>query len=232
VDEIMAEVKATQQAAGSASSPLGGLAGPSGAMGRDAFLKLLVAQLRNQDPLKPQDSSQFVAELAQFSSLEQSMAINDRLDMISIQNQGLANTQITTLVGKVATVRGTMVTNPGTGIGVPVNFTLGADASEVTITVRNQAGQIVRTIDMGDKKAGLANVQWDGRNDDGVVQPAGAYSVAISAKDDGDNTITVAQETTSTVESVSFDQGYPVLHLANGVSVPVSDLLKVEQSKP
>lgn len=221
------------QAAGSASSSLGGLTGgASGAMGRDAFLKLLVAQLRNQDPLKPQDSSQFVAELAQFSSLEQSMAMNDRLDMISLQNQGLANTQITALVGKVATVRGTMVTNPGTGIGVPVNFTLGADASKVTITVRNQAGQIVRTIDVGEKKAGLANVQWDGRNDEGIVQPAGAYSLSISAKDEGDNTITVAQETTGTVQSVSFDQGYPVLHLDNGVSVPVSDLLKVEQSTP
>jgi flagellar basal-body rod modification protein FlgD len=228
----MANVNATQGAAGSASSPLGSLTGGAhNAMGRDAFLKLLVAQLKNQDPLKPQDSAQFVAELAQFSSLEQSMAINDRLDMISIQNQGLANTQITALVGKVATVRGTMVTNPGTGIGVPVNFTMGGDAETVTVTIRNQAGETVRTIDVGAKKAGLANIQWDGRNDGGVVQPAGTYSVTISAKDAGENTITVAQETTSTVKSVSFDQGYPVLHLDNGVSVPVSDLLKVEQSK-
>src|SRR5262245_66062385 len=84
--------------------------GANQAMGRDAFLKLLVAQLKNQDPLKPQDNSAFVAELAQFSSLEQSMGINDRLDLLAAQNAGLANAQAVGLVGSSATVRGSMLT--------------------------------------------------------------------------------------------------------------------------
>src|SRR5688572_8409505 len=86
----------------------------SGAMGRDEFLKLLVAQLRHQDPLKPQDGAQFVAELAQFSSLEQSMGMNDRLDMLMSQTRGLANTEVVGLVGKEATVKGSLVTIDGT----------------------------------------------------------------------------------------------------------------------
>jgi flagellar basal-body rod modification protein FlgD len=210
--------------------PLGSLTGDK-AMGRDAFLKLLVAQLRHQDPLKPQDSSQFVAELAQFSSLEQTMAVNDRLDMLALQTQGLANTEVAGLVGKYATVRGSMVTSDGSGVGVPLSFELGSAAETVTVSVRNQAGEVVRTIEIGAKAAGIVKVQWDGRNDAGVVQPAGTYQISVTAKDAGGNPVTVAQQTKGTVTSVSFDKGYPVLHLDTGVSVPVSDLLGVEASK-
>src|SRR5215468_10693093 len=77
---------------------------------KQAFLKLLVEQLKNQDPLKPQDDTAFVAQLAQFSQLEQSMGINTRLDTLAMQNAGLANAQAVSLVGSTATVRGNLVT--------------------------------------------------------------------------------------------------------------------------
>ena len=197
-------------------------------MGQDAFLKLLVAQLKHQDPLKPQDGSEFVAELAQFSSLEQTMGINERLDTLALQNQGLANTEVVALVGKQATVRGNLVTSDGTGVGTPLAFDLASAASEVTVTIRNQAGQVVRSFEVGAKNAGTVQLQWDGRNDAGIVQPAGSYSVAVTAKDAGDNPVGVTQETKGIVTAVSFDKGYPVLHLGNGISVPVSDLLRVD----
>ena len=88
--------------------------GAEQAIGRDEFLKLLVAQLKNQDPLKPQDNTQFVAELAQFSSLEQTMGINDRLDTLTLQSRGQSNAEVIALVGKVATVRGSVVTSEPT----------------------------------------------------------------------------------------------------------------------
>ena len=145
---------------------------------RDAFLKLLVAQLQNQDPLKPQDSYEFVAELAQFSSLEQTMGINDRLDMLALQSRGLANTETVGLVGKQATVRGSVITSDGTGVGIPLTFNLTGAADSVSVNIVNQAGEVVRTIDVGGKSAGNVALTWDGRNDAGVVQPQGAYSVA------------------------------------------------------
>ena len=197
-------------------------------MGQDAFLKLLVAQLKYQDPLKPQDGSAFVAELAQFSNLEQTMGINDRLDMLALQNRGQANTEVVALVGKQATVRGNMVTSDGTGIGTPMAFNLASAADKVSVTIRDQAGQVVRTIDVGAKNGGNVQLMWDGRNDAGIVQPAGTYSVNVTAKDAGDNPVGVTQETKGIVTAVSFDKGYPVLHLENGISVPVSDLLRVD----
>lgn len=198
---------------------------------KTAFLKLLVEQLKNQDPLKPQDDTAFIAQLAQFSSLEQSMTMNDKLDTLAAQNAGLANAQAVGLVGSQATVRGNLVTIDGTGVGVPASFTLGGDADDVTITIRDQSGATVRTIDMGAHQAGVVNTQWDGRNDAGTPQPAGTYQVTVTANNAGGAPVAVSQQTTGTVTQVSFDKGYPVLTLDNGASVPVSDLLKVAVSQ-
>ncbi len=207
----------------------GALGGDKG-MGRDAFLKLLVAQLRNQDPLNPQDNHEFVAQLAQFSSLEQSMGMNDRLDALMLQTAGLANSQVVSLVGKTATVKGSIVSIDGTGVGAPVAFKQDAASASTVVTIRDQAGRAVRTLDLGGRAAGTTKITWDGRNDAGVVQPAGAYHVTVSAKTDADVPVSVSQETKGRVVAVSFDQGFPLLHLDNGVSVPVSDLLRVEPS--
>jgi flagellar basal-body rod modification protein FlgD len=210
--------------------------GASKSLGKEAFLKLLVAQLRHQDPLKPQDDSAFVAELAQFSSLEQTMGINDRLDLLSAQSQGLQNSQVTSLVGKQATVRGSLITSEGKGAGVPVAFSLDSSAEKTVVTIRDQGGKTVRTLDLGNRAAGLAQITWDGRDDAGNIQPAGTYSVAVQATNESGSPVAVSQETKGMVQAVSFDKGYPVLHLSTGVSVPVADLLQVDSppntSKP
>jgi flagellar basal-body rod modification protein FlgD len=209
----------------------GGFAGALGAsksLGRDAFLKLLVAQLKHQDPLKPQDDSAFVAELAQFSSLEQTMGINDRLDLLSAQSQGLQNSQVTSLVGKLATVRGSLITSDGKGAGVPVAFSLDGATEKTTVTIRDQGGNTVRQLDLGGRAAGITQITWDGRDKAGNIQPAGTYSVSIQATGASDAPVVVSQETKGTIQAVSFDKGYPVLHLSTGVNVPVADLLQVD----
>lgn len=198
------------------------------AMGRDAFLKLLVAQLKHQDPLKPQDNTQFVAELAQFSSLEQTMGINERLDLLSAQSRGLQNAEVVSLVGKQATVRGSKLTLDGKGAGASVSFTLPSGSASTTVTIRDQSGRTVKTMDLGARSEGNTRIQWDGKSDAGQVQPAGTYVVEVKAETADGAPIAASQETTGTVAAVSFDKGYPVLHLSNGTDVPVSDLLRVD----
>jgi len=212
------------------SSALSNALGTNKAMGKDDFLKLLVAQLKNQDPLAPQDNTQFVAQLAQFSSLEAAMGTNSRLDSISAQNQGLANTEVVALVGKTATVKGSLVTASGSGTAVPVNFSLGSATDSTNVSIQNSSGKVIRTIPIGARSAGLVKVNWDGRDDAGNIMPAGTYAVSVQAKTEDGSAVSVAQETTGLVKSVAFDKGYPVLTLANGMQVPVSDLLKVESS--
>ncbi len=220
---MVAPVNNTTTSASGLTSALGG----NQAMGRDAFLKLLVAQLKNQDPLKPQDNSAFVAELAQFSSLEQSMGVNDRLDQMMLQNQGLANSNVVNMVGSVATVKGSLITTDGGGLGTPVAFTQDRASDRTVVTITDAAGRTVRTLDLGSRSGGTNKIQWDGRSDSGLVQPAGTYSVNVKALDADGGTVVVSQETTGTITGVSFEKGYPVLQLSNGVSVPVSDLLRV-----
>ena len=146
---------------GAASGGFAEALGANKSLGKEAFLKLLVAQLKHQDPLKPQDDSAFVAELAQFSSLEQTMGINDRLDLLSAQSQGLQNSQVTSLVGKLATVRGSLITSEGKGVGVPVAFSLDTallyERGEVGLAALYVVGSVALSI--GGLFGGLALVR-------------------------------------------------------------------------
>lgn len=211
---------------GSLTEAMGG----SNALGKDAFLKLLVEQIKNQDPLQPKDNSEFVAELAQFSSLEQTMGINERLDLLSIQSQGTANTQVASFVGKLATVRGDVLTRDASGQPSKFKFQLSEPAETVTITINNANGRAVRTLQLGKSDFTSREASWDGMSDEGVKQPAGRYTYTISARGPKDEVITASGEATGVVKSVSFNKGYPELSLEGGIAVPVSDLIKVESS--
>ncbi|MCC6216233.1 MAG: flagellar hook assembly protein FlgD [Polyangiaceae bacterium] len=208
----------------------GALTGATGGadLGKDAFLKLLVAQIQHQDPLKPLEDTQFVTELAQFSALEQTLGINARLDLLATQNQGMANTQIAALAGSRVTVRGSMVTSSGNAGAVQVAFELQGAAESTRVQIVDAEGRVVRTLDLGDRPAGLVQATWDGRNDQGMLLPAGQYRVSVEAKSSGGGAVGVLQESSGLVEAVSFEKGYPLLHLDNGLSVPASELLRVE----
>lgn len=212
--------------AGALTQALGG----DKSLGQEAFLKLLVAQLQNQDPLNPQENHEFVAQLAQFSSLEQSIGINARLDELALQNRGLQNSQVVGLVGKQAIVRGNIVTLRGQGEFVPISFNLENAAQEATVTIRDASGRSVRTLQVGARAAGNVTVQWNGQDDTGLPQPAGPYQVTVTAKNEAGGPVSLSQQTSGTIQSVSFDRGFPVLQLDSGVTAPVGDLIQVSPS--
>ena len=223
-------VSSTSASSAASSDALSSALGTNQQLGEQDFLKLLVAQLQNQDPLAPQDNTQFVSQLAQFSSLQAAMGTNTRLDSITSQNQGMANTDVVNLVGKTATVKGSLITAAGSGIPTPVSFTLSAASDTTNVSIQDSSGTVIRTIPIGSRSPGVVNISWDGKDDHGNVMPAGTYAVSVQAKTSAGNAVAVTQETTGQVTSVSFDKGYPVLTLANGMQVPVSDLLQVTSS--
>ncbi len=202
------------------------------ALDHDDFLKLLVAQLKHQDPLKPQENTQFIAELAQFSSLEQTMGINQRLDALATQTRAQATTDALALVGSVATARGSRISHEANGEPTPISFKLGGAAAEVTVGIENQYGQTVRTMTVGAAAAGSVKLTWDGYGDDGNRLPAGSYSVSVDARAADQSVVPVLQEVTGRVQAVSFDEGYPVIHFEDGSNSPVSELVRVESPAP
>ena len=204
----------------------------SAALDRDAFMKLLVAQLSHQDPLQPMQGTEFVTQLAQFSALEQAMAQSKKMDVVSTQLSGISANEATTLVGKQVTVRGKAIAFDGT-TATGSSVTLGGPAAKVSVVVRDANGKAVRTLELGAKPKGALPIAWDGKNDAGQTVPPGSYTLSVSATGADGAPVTTSQDTTGLVTRISFEKGYPELVLDSGATAPISDLVSVSlPSKP
>ncbi|MFO0676830.1 MAG: flagellar hook assembly protein FlgD [Polyangiaceae bacterium] len=199
----------------------------SASMDKEAFLKLLVAQISHQDPLKPMEGTEFVSQLSQFSVVEQAIQQTSKLDLLSNQMTGLASNEATALVGKDVVVRGRAIAFDGVS-ATGASVTLGAPASDVTVTLRDANGRAVRTMSLGPRGAGATPVTWDGRDDAGTPVPRGSYTLEVSAKNAAGDLISVSQDVRGSVVRVGFDKGYPEVTLDSGATAPVSDLVAVE----
>jgi flagellar basal-body rod modification protein FlgD len=225
---MVSSINNNTQAISNATSSAGLVSGANSTLDKTAFLKLLIEQLKHQDPLKPQDDTQFIAQLAQFSSLEQSMQTNSALSTMTNVLQGDSNAQATSLVGKSATLEGKMLVLDGSGSGATGTFSLASASKTTKAIIKDSGGNLVRELDLGSKNVGIAQFKWDGRNASGDLQPVGNYVVTIVANASDGSPVTVSQNISGVVKGVSFDQGYPVLNLDNGVSAPISELLRVD----
>ena len=192
------------------------------------FLKLLMAQMQNQDPLNPTDSTQFVQQLSQFSLVEQAVSQTQQLTSLSQQIGGLANNDASNLVGKTVTLSNGGGTVSFDGVtATQSNVTLGGPAQKVTATVTDSSGNVIRTMDLGSRPAGQLNVVWDGKGDNGETEPSGSYSISVSATAADNSSVSVSQYSTGVVTKVTYDKGYPDVFLDNGADGAVSNLVSV-----
>ncbi len=144
------------------------------------FLKLMIAQLKNQDPLNPLDNSQMTSQMAQISTVDGIERLNATLKMIldgSGENQAL---QAAALVGHNVLVPGSGLVRAG---GVAVGgIELAEPADRVTVTIKDAGGNTVRTLELGGKAAGSHGFAWDGLTNAGSQAADGAYTVSASAR--------------------------------------------------
>jgi flagellar basal-body rod modification protein FlgD len=194
---------------------------------RQAFLKLLVAQISHQDPLQPMQGTEFVTQLSQFASVEQAIAQATTLQTLSNQVAGLANNEATSLVGKTVTMRGHAMAFDGV---TPTSsaVSLAAPAAKVTADIVDASGNVVRTIDVGARLAGGLTVTWDGKDKNGLTAPQGTYTLQIKATGDDGSPVGVTQNVTGKVVKVSFDKGYPEVTLDTGAQGAIADLVGVQ----
>jgi flagellar basal-body rod modification protein FlgD len=193
-------------------------------LGKDDFMKLMLAQLQNQDPMNPMDDTQMVAQTAQFSSLEQLQNINGTLTSMAAQtgNGGVASAS--SLLGKTVTVTGASLVLDGSNPGT-MAFGLSGSAVAVAIRVQDASGKVVRTMNIGQQGQGVNQVSYDGLADDGTKLPAGTYTYQVAAADSAGNLLP-AYTGGGSVTSVSVQGGTLMLQVG-GQSVPLSSIVGV-----
>lgn len=197
---------------------------PGPILGKEDFLAMLVAQLRNQDPLNPMDGAEYAAQLAQFSTVEQLIQIGSKLDGQSAeiaQSVFVGQSQLgSTLVGREVTIRGAAVTSDGTDPGRVV-LELPDGANQVGIEVFDSSGSKVGAQSFGTQPAGRAELTLDA-----VSLPQGSYSYKVTALDTGGQEVAYEAFTVGRVEGMSFLNGQVALRI-NGVLVPMLDIVEI-----
>lgn len=191
---------------------------------KDGFLKLLVAQLQNQDPTGAgQDPNQMVQQLTSFSSLEQMQQTNSLLTGLQAQTSGLFQAQTASLVGRNVKVDGAGF-NLKSGTAA-MNLEL-SGAAEVTVTVKDATGKVVATLPQGHLNRGITALSWDGRDTAGNTLPDGAYKVEVTATGDDGKPVAFRTSLTMRVDAVTFADGG--IYLASGGNVfSLSDVLEI-----
>jgi flagellar basal-body rod modification protein FlgD len=191
----------------------------------DTFLKLLVAQLKNQDPLNPIDGTQFTAQIAQFSSLEQQINGNNYLKQILEQRDFGEQTLANSYLGKEVLGPGNLFSKLGTS--AQVGYEVGAGANAVTVEIiDNQTGVVVRTIN-GNTAEGTKALTWDGKNDNGVAVADGSFTLRVRATDIDGKVIPSQGYVYGKVNSILNDGTEVALQLADGRSITAASVVGV-----
>lgn len=167
---------------------------------RDAFLQLLVTQLRYQNPINPLSNEEFISQTAQFSSLEQLQNLSESVNSLTELQRSSSGMALLNLVGKHV-VAESSVFSLSSGSPVNLSYSLSADAN-VTITIYSSDGVPVRTMDMGPQSSGDHNFVWDGLSDGGIRMPDGNYTYLVSAIDANGDDVGVTETISGMVSSV------------------------------
>jgi flagellar basal-body rod modification protein FlgD len=217
---------ATAAGAAVAGASSGNTAGSSSAAQiQNQFLTLLVAQMKNQDPMNPMDSSQMTSQLAQISSVQGIQNLNTSITSLLGQMGSLQTLDSTNLVGHTALVNGSTLelsngSPTGGGYQLPSNVDGGA------ITIRNASGLVVAQLPLTGTGAGLSVFAWDGTQIDGRQAPAGQYTFSVNATSGG-QAVTATPLAAGVVQGVQQNaNGQPQINLG---SLGVKSLSSVVQ---
>ena len=195
------------------------------ALGKDDFLNLLVAQLQNQDPLSPLDSTAFTSQLAEFSSLEQLSNVNENLEYLQMYQSSINNAQAVSFIGKNIDALGNSI-QLESGENEDIHFELEQDSSSLVINIYDEAGSLVKYIENGPLGEGKQSVEWDGTDNSGNTLPEGIYKFEVMAVNANGDKVQTATYISDRVTGVTFENGVTYL-LAGGMKIPIGDVIEV-----
>lgn len=196
----------------------------------DRFLTLLVAQLQNQDPLNPLDNAQVTTQLAQISTVSGINQLNATVAALGASFAASQSLQAAGLIGHDVVIGGNdldLATDKESKTTLAEGgISLGANADAVLVTIRDDAGNVVRTLDLGAQKAGDQFFQWDGKTDAGATAKDGHYTFSVTATASG-KAVTFDTLMRARVEGIASTSGGLVLQLPHGSQVAFSDVKQI-----
>ncbi len=189
------------------------------------FLKLLLVELKNQDPSKPMDSGAMLSQFSSLTQVQQAQQTNSYLQSLLQTELALSSSQAVGYIGKKVSCAGDKI-SVASGTAGTSKFTLAGDAGKVSISIFDAAGTAVKTGDLGSMPAGSYSFQWDCKNNSGTKVADGTYSVSFSAKDSAGKSISVSTEGTASVTGVVFRSGVAYL-VTDAGEIPLSSVTGV-----
>ena len=180
----------------------------------DTFLVLLTAQLQNQDPLAPMDSTQFTQQLVQFSQVEQQIRTNEQLEGLVGQYQAASAGAALSYLGKDAIIEAdeTYLANGAANWA----YDLPGAASQMTINIKDASGRVVYSTTTAPRTAGEHLFTWDGVKTNGETAPDGVYTISVEALDDAGEDIAATVAVRETIMGVDFSGTTPVVITPSG----------------
>lgn len=173
-------------------------------LGKDDFLKIMITQMKHQDPTQPFKAEQFASEMAQFTSVEQMQNMNRTLEKMTTQNQPLERLAMTNMIGKTVTVDKERFPHTE-GSATPLGFNLPKDAETVQVSIVSDKGEVVHQKDLGELKAGEHSFSWDGAMPNTLPAKSGTYIFRVDARDHKDQAIPLSTKAQQRVVGVSFE---------------------------
>lgn len=197
----------------------------SKSLDKDAFLKLLVAQLGNQDPMNPMEDKEFTAQLAQFSSLEQLTNINEGISSLIDGTSRQEMLTAVSFIGKSVRAAGTSISKEGDSTST-VYYAIESPVQNIYVNIFDSFGNVVRTEELGQSQAGTFEYNWDGKDYKGKDLPDGVYTFSIAGEGVDGEAVLVATEVSGVVSGVASYEGHHYLRLKDG---RVVDMLNVTE---
>lgn len=193
---------------------------------KDAFFKLMITQMKNQDPTNPLKSHEMAAQLANFSSLEQMQNMNKTLEEMKSGQKPSENFQALNLIGKAVSGDSSKVVRGVNDKDHDFKFSLPLDASEVTVKVRDAEGNIVRTYNLKGLKQGDNKLTWNGEDEKAMKAAPGEYQFIAEAKGTDGKKIGIKSDFDGMITGVSYSSEGPILHVGNQ-AIRFSDVKKI-----
>jgi flagellar basal-body rod modification protein FlgD len=199
----------------------------SDGLDQDAFLELMLTQIKNQDPLNPMESGDFLSQMAQFGTVNGITELNNSFATLSGSLQSSQALQASTMVGNIVLVPGNK-SELVAGGQISGAVDLNSSTSNLVLNISDASGQSVRQVDLGSNTAGITKFIWNGLDDSGDPLPAGTYTIEAAALI---NSTAVAQSVlvNAKVESVSLNKtgGEPLLNLGGLGTVSISEVREI-----